>query len=145
MLHSIIDCFYNSLSRTSKSHFLHITLYNMGIILSEESPKGFLISALINKPVMHKLYFPLYICSVGQTTFQSISPWLSFWKKIYVTRSGMFFTLVHSRGIYHAERARRSCRNLPGVIGKASDLVTSMYIQITFYKEYPIGHIRSCI
>ena len=30
-----------------------------------------------------------------------------------------------------------------GVIGWASDLVTSMYIQITFYKKYPIGHIQS--
>jgi hypothetical protein len=49
------------------------------------------------------------------------------------------FTFAYSRGIYHAERDRRSCRNLSGVIGWASDLVTSMYIQITFYKNILSG------
>ncbi len=44
-----------------------------------------------------------------------------------------------AEGIYHAERDRRSCRNLSGVIGWASDLVTSMYIQITFYKNILSG------
>ena len=54
-------------------------------------------------------------------------------------RSGTLFTFAYSRGIYHAERDRRSCRNLSGVIGWASDLVTSMYIQITFYKNILSG------